>query len=182
MQKKMPRKIQRGYQKVLNDIVKDHSDCSICGLCCKDQLLTISRKDANIISRKLGIDKREFYEKYTHYNEETFETAMNMPCPFLKDNRCTIYDYRPEMCKNYPVFLSDDGIVVIQDIEACAKATHFNEAFLDYCSKYLPEFYKRILKHIDESSNSEIDDPIKRAMYSVNGIARFTEWLSSKDE
>ena len=24
------------------------------------------------------------------------------PCPFLKDNRCSVYEYRPDNCRNYP--------------------------------------------------------------------------------
>jgi hypothetical protein len=24
------------------------------------------------------------------------------PCPFLKDNRCTVYEHRPANCRDYP--------------------------------------------------------------------------------
>jgi hypothetical protein len=28
--------------------------------------------------------------------------VASKPCPFLKDNRCTVYEARPEQCRKYP--------------------------------------------------------------------------------
>lgn len=100
---------------------------------------------------------------------------MNMPCSFLKDNRCTIYSFKPEICRNFPVFVLEDGIVVINEIEACAKATHFHELLLDFCETYYPDFYKTI----KIPDNGSVDDKtIKNACYSINIIALFVEWLN----
>ena len=140
-------------------------------------MLTITEKDANRISRKLGIDKKSFYNQYTHYNPETYETVMNMPCPYLENNRCTIYPIRPEICRNFPVFVLEDGIVAINEIEACAKATHFHELLLDYCEKHHPDFYKTI-KH--QTKGSGDNKTIKNACYSINIIALFVEWLQTQ--
>ena len=28
------------------------------------------------------------------------------PCPFLENERCSIYEFRPEVCRNYPIIKS----------------------------------------------------------------------------
>jgi Fe-S-cluster containining protein len=174
MRKRAPNALLKEFQQHINKTIYDFSDCSICALCCKDEVLTITEKDAYRISRKLGIDKKAFYDQYTHYNPDTFETVMNMPCAFLKNNRCTIYPIRPNVCSNYPVFVLKDGIVAINEIEACAKATHFHELLLDYCQEYHPDFYKTIKHYGDGAVNEKT---IKNAYYSINIIALFVEWL-----
>jgi Fe-S-cluster containining protein len=30
------------------------------------------------------------------------------PCPFLKDNRCAVYEYRPANCRDYPYLYKPD--------------------------------------------------------------------------
>ena len=177
MNKNSSRQLIRLFQQHINDIIKDFSDCSICALCCKDEALTITQGDAFRISKKLGIDKKTFYDQYTHPSPDHPETVMNMPCVFLENNRCTIYDIRPDMCRKYPIFVTDD-IVFINEIEGCAKATHFHELFLDYCEKYHPNFYKNIKNPSEDMKGKQT---IKNAYYSINIIARFIEWLDSKE-
>ncbi|MFT4312504.1 MAG: YkgJ family cysteine cluster protein [Candidatus Woesearchaeota archaeon] len=32
-------------------------------------------------------------------------------CPFLKENKCTIYNKRPQMCQDYPIFRRGNVII-----------------------------------------------------------------------
>jgi Fe-S-cluster containining protein len=181
MSNKIPRKILKGCQEELNHIIYDFSDCSICALCCKNEVLTLKEPDINRISKKLGMDKKSFLKQYSHYNEETNETVMNMPCPFLKNNRCELYSIRPEMCRNFPIFVLDSGLVAINEIESCAKATHFIQLFIEFISKEHPEHYEKLKRSFDTpSNNSSFKNPIKNAYLSINYIARFTTWLAKK--
>ncbi len=175
MVRKTPKKLLKKFQNEVNNTIYDFSDCSICGICCKDETLTMKEPDINRISRKLAIDKKSFLNQYTHYNIETEETVMNMPCPLLKDNRCTIYDIRPEICRNFPVFILEEGIVIINNIEECAKATHFFESFLDFCSKRYQDHYKNLIKnnHFPKSDSS-----VKNAVLPIKLIAAFIIWLN----
>jgi len=34
-----------------------------------------------------------------------------MPCPFLQDNRCTVYDCRPRDCQSYPHLHKKDFVI-----------------------------------------------------------------------
>ena len=174
------RRAKKEFQEKINNSIHDFADCSICGYCCKDEALDIFESDAYRISRNLKIDKKKFYEKYTHFNEITKAISMNMPCPFLKENRCTIYNIRPEKCRNYPIFVLEKGTVWISEAEACALATHFREAFLDYLSKNLPEYYKRAIKSYDEAEYEP--GKILNAEYSWKEIYDFIKWLNSDKE
>ena len=176
------RTLLKEFQEEINRIIINFSDCSICGLCCKDEELTIKEPDVNKISRNLQLDKKSFLEQYTNYNPATKETIMNMPCPFLKENRCTIYPIRPEICRNYPIFIVEkEGLVIFSEIEMCAQATHFHEVFLDFLSEHFPDIYDYTMKNFyDKSSENRIDNrKIRNAIYSIKHIVYFIEWLNT---
>ena len=115
---------------------------------------------------------------------ETREIVMNMPCPFLKNNRCTIYPVRPDMCRNFPVFVVEEGLVIINSIEACAKATHFSELFFEFCHEKHPGYYEYLMKAYNTKTpkNESFKDPIKNAILSIKYVALFTTWLAKKNE
>ena len=53
---------------------------------------------------RLNMDDSEFIDTYLkpNPNDPPYNTRQ-MPCPFLgEDNRCTIYDVRPTVCREYP--------------------------------------------------------------------------------
>ena len=179
------RTLLKEFQEEINRTMIDFSDCSICGLCCKDEELIIKEPDINKISRNLQLDKKSFLEQYTHYNQATKETIMNMPCPFLKEDRCTIYPIRPEICCNYPIFvLEKEGLVIFSEIEMCAQATHFYEVFLDFLSEHFPEVYDYTKKKFyDKSSENRMDyGKIRNAMYSIKHVADFIKWLNTVEK
>jgi Fe-S-cluster containining protein len=179
------KRLLKEFQKEINRIIIDFSDCSICGLCCKDEDLAITEPDTNRISRNLHLDKKLFLDHYTHYNPVTKETILNTPCPFLIENRCTIYPIRPEICRNYPIFIVEkEGLVIFSEIEMCAQATHFHEVFLDFLSEHFPDVYDYTVKNFyDKSSEDRIDNgKIRNAMYSIKHVMYFIEWLNTVEK
>ena len=63
-----------------------------CSFCCKYDVL-ITAFEANYIAKK------------NHYpiKNEKLSIKNNSFCPFLKDNICSIYKYRPLICRTYHV-------------------------------------------------------------------------------
>jgi Fe-S-cluster containining protein len=55
------------------------------------------------LAKGLGISiaqlKENFLVEYDTPEKYRFST---MPCPFLKDNLCSQYEYRPDDCMSYP--------------------------------------------------------------------------------
>ena len=79
-------------------------DCTLCANCCKTKRPKFDEANAERISSHLNLDKSEFIETYLepNPNDPPFVTRK-MPCPFLgDDDRCSIYDVRPTVCREYP--------------------------------------------------------------------------------
>lgn len=88
--------------------------CKNCGDCCKNENVAISFADVYRISKFLGITPQEFYDKYclwtvTHFKNSPEEDISFLGldcrsgCPFHKDNRCSINEVKPLICKSYPI-------------------------------------------------------------------------------
>jgi len=85
-------------------------ECLKCALCCGDtktrvRHVLLLKKEAKRISETTSKTIIEFAEKiegHSPYFYEMQKTAQNGKCVFLKDNRCTIYELRPVICRFYP--------------------------------------------------------------------------------
>lgn len=84
--------------------------CVRCGACCRSNNIPIYKSEIKRI-KKLGYKESYFVvhdDTSTSlmgilYNKGTILKKVNGRCIFLKGkNFCTIYDYRPTMCKIYP--------------------------------------------------------------------------------
>jgi Fe-S-cluster containining protein len=57
------------------------------------------------LARRLGIEHQQFIDAYLEQSEAGDENpwqTRTTPCPFLKDNRCSVYEDRPADCSGYP--------------------------------------------------------------------------------
>lgn len=78
-------------------------NCLNCANCCSTTPALITDKDAQRIARHFKISTKEFYRKYTVRDDDGDDVFRQTPCIFLgKDNYCSIYDVRPNSCREYP--------------------------------------------------------------------------------
>jgi uncharacterized protein len=77
-------------------------DCTNCANCCKTLSPQVSQTDIKRISAFLQISETEFIEKYLKIGDENKYEMNALPCPFLKDDKCSIYEVRPTVCREYP--------------------------------------------------------------------------------
>jgi Fe-S-cluster containining protein len=78
-------------------------DCRTCANCCKTRHPLFSREEIQRIAEYLGVTAQELRTRYLEYDrDEGRYTTRELPCPFLKDNLCTIYEVRPSVCAGYP--------------------------------------------------------------------------------
>lgn len=85
----------------INDEVSALIDCTKCGNCCKELKPTVTHKDIKKISVRINRSQHAVKEEITETVEG--ETCFkNLPCIFLSENKCTIYEDRPQDCSEFP--------------------------------------------------------------------------------
>ena len=93
------------------------SHCTLCGNCCRDveDQVMLELPDAYHLGRYLrehGVVQsiEDVFARYTHpiMLEDLFPVFMlnttgeDYSCIFLQGNRCSVYEARPQVCRNYP--------------------------------------------------------------------------------
>lgn len=91
---------QEIFIKIVDEITKQ-IDCTKCANCCKVLGIVLNELDIERISKHLKLTKEEFISKYLVKNDNELKIKQ-LPCPFLKDNNCSIYEIRPKTCREYP--------------------------------------------------------------------------------
>ena len=90
-------------------------DCNRCGLCCGDtkqktRHILVLESEANNISVETCLPKQDFTKQITDRKPYCFEMKKSSEgkCVFLKVNQCSIYMFRPLICRFYPFELKFD--------------------------------------------------------------------------
>ena len=92
------KKIHHLHQQAFSKI-----DCLDCANCCKTTGPLFTQKDINTIASHLNLAPKIFIDKFLRVDEDNDYVLQTVPCPFLGDNNyCTIYDFRPKACREYP--------------------------------------------------------------------------------
>lgn len=88
-----------------------YNECLAC--CCRKGYLLLTEEEVNLLQLKikdltiLPIDKRYVFN-------------LSKGCPNLKEFKCMIHKNidRPKVCKEFPLFICEDAIVVTEDCPA----------------------------------------------------------------
>jgi uncharacterized protein len=84
-------------------------DCTTCANCCRELTPTFSEEEVDRVARRLGTERQQFIETYLERTEAHSDNpwqTRTIPCPFLKDNLCSIYEDRPGDCSGYLISTS----------------------------------------------------------------------------
>lgn len=85
--------------------------CVNCGRCCKKLKPTLSQQDQRRLADRLEMTVEQLRERYLEYDKSDDEPEWQMkgtPCPFQEDNKCSVYEDRPQDCRGYP-YLHEPG-------------------------------------------------------------------------
>ena len=94
----------------LCDFYYSNIDCTKCGNCCTVMKRLILKKDLKSLSLVTNITMDEFKTEYLQIDEDGDMSFNKLPCPFLKDLKCSVYDCRPNDCRSYPHLRKKDFI------------------------------------------------------------------------
>ena len=95
----------------MTDRIWSGIDCTTCANCCKTVHPTLSDAEVERLARRLGLERQQFVDRYLEPNEPDDDNpwrTRSTPCPFLDDNRCTVYEDRPADCRRYPYLHEPD--------------------------------------------------------------------------
>ena len=106
---------------------KTQIDCRACANCCKVAETDITERDTARISRAMGMSEKEFVEKYTTssaFEDEMILRRTDAGCIFLNGNDCTIYEDRPDTCRNFPHLVRGSGSIESRMWQMVDRATY----------------------------------------------------------
>ena len=78
--------------------IKDRFSCLCCGNCCRFKVIHMDEGDVERIG-KAG--HKDFYRKV---DGETILRRVNGKCVFQRDDKCSIHEIKPEVCRNFPFY------------------------------------------------------------------------------
>lgn len=83
--------------------INERVNCEGCGVCCHQKRIVILEREIAPIASKLGISEEEFINRYLYRDGDWWFFSNVSPCAFLnKENRCSIQDTKPEICRDAP--------------------------------------------------------------------------------
>lgn len=89
--------------------------CKLCGSCCRERAIMLYEDD---VKRLEGSGFSGFYEESSYLERYLTGAPYRMKlkedgsCFFLSDdNKCSVYDLRPDTCRRYP-FIIGEGFIL----------------------------------------------------------------------
>lgn len=77
--------------------------CTECANCCKTMTPTYKRPDIVRLATHFRITPAAFKAKWLSKDETSGDWVnKSLPCPFLVDNLCSVYEVRPKDCAEFP--------------------------------------------------------------------------------
>lgn len=102
--KKKKKKMVDNLFHSLHEEVFEEIDCLKCANCCKTTSPIFRDIDVKRISKHFKMKEKDFINQYLMMDEDQDWVLKSSPCFFLNedDNKCDIYDVRPNACREYP--------------------------------------------------------------------------------
>ncbi|WP_158559159.1 YkgJ family cysteine cluster protein [Deminuibacter soli] len=137
VEKAPPRRLDQLAEE-LDKQVWPETDCLSCANCCKTMTPTFTPKDIRRIAAHLDMTQDAFKEKWLYFDKKDGDWMnRKQPCQFLnlEDNKCSIYEVRPEDCAGFPHLTK----------KKVKEYIHVHQQNIEYC----PATYKWVEKMQD---------------------------------
>ena len=91
-------------------------DCTQCANCCRTTTTSVTMEDMERLAGALGLDVPALQNTYLEQDEQG-DWQLPAPCGLLAGNLCSVYDARPDACREYPHLHNDFRAASISRIE-----------------------------------------------------------------
>ena len=88
-------------QEIVTDVT-ERVDCTQCGNCCKHFHIGVDDDDIVRLATSQKISFTAFERSRVMKSEDGDKCLMQSPCEFLDGTVCTVYEYRPTTCRDFP--------------------------------------------------------------------------------
>ena len=86
----------------INAVVTPQIDCTKCGNCCRSLMINVTPEETLSLALHLNEKIEIVKEKYIEISAEGQMIVNTIPCHFLADSSCTIYENRFTECREFP--------------------------------------------------------------------------------
>ena len=117
---------ERRFRRMAEEI-EEQIDCRACANCCKVAETDLAGREIDRLARAVGATRAEFIERYTTRSEDDGTLILRRTergCMFLDGNDCTIYEDRPDACRNFPHLVRGSGSIASRMWQMIDRATY----------------------------------------------------------
>lgn len=86
----------------LQEAVTEQIDCRQCGNCCKSLMIVVTEDELKKVAAITHSTPNDFKSQHLAEGLSGKLIMNSMPCHFLSDRQCTIYDHRFAGCREFP--------------------------------------------------------------------------------
>ena len=86
----------------INDVITPQIDCTACGGCCRQLMINVTPEENIKVAAHLNITAQTFKENYLEESLQGKLIMNTIPCHFLVDSKCTVYENRFAECRAFP--------------------------------------------------------------------------------
>jgi Fe-S-cluster containining protein len=107
--------------------IEERIDCRACANCCKVAETDLAEREVDRLARAVGVTRTEFVERYTMQSKDDGALILRRTengCVFLDGNDCSIYEDRPETCRNFPHLVRGSGSIASRMWQFIDRATY----------------------------------------------------------
>jgi uncharacterized protein len=117
-----PDHVDKAVHKIAEEVTRA-IDCTACAKCCRALVIAPDYRDVSRLAEHTGLTTHDFRKKYVRIDAEGDVVMRQRPCPFLKSDRCSVYEARPTLCRQYPYLdqprIADELNRILRNVHVC---------------------------------------------------------------
>jgi Fe-S-cluster containining protein len=94
-------KIDKIVHRLHNEITKQ-IDCTLCANCCCHSETGLCEDDIIRLAELEGITPEDYLDNYCEKDVLSGTFLKSLPCRYLEEKKCRIYENRPKECQHFP--------------------------------------------------------------------------------